>query len=71
VLDGESSYSTWAEGLSVPTEFKHGDEVEVALHPDLFANVQTDTNAGYYEIAHVKSGKKFRVPHKTSHWRFT
>jgi hypothetical protein len=26
-------------------------------------------NAGYYEVTHVNSGKKFKILHKTSEWR--
>jgi len=59
-----------AEGFSVPTEFKEGDDIDIVLHPDHPANIEMGNNRGFYEVIHLKSGKKFEVPHKTSEWRF-
>jgi hypothetical protein len=59
-----------ADGLSVPDDFKEGDEIDIDVHSDHPANLQMGMNGGYYEITHLKSGVKFQVPHKTSEWRF-
>jgi len=59
-----------AEGLTVPDEFKEGDEIDIQVHPDHPANIQMGMNSGYYEFTHLKSGVKFQVPHATSEWRF-
>ena len=59
-----------ADGLVVPPEFKEGDEIDIILHPDHPANIQMGMNSGYYEFIHLKLGVKFKVPHKTSEWRF-
>lgn len=58
-----------AEDVSVPSECKEGDEIDVDLHSD-YAGIASGANAGYYEVTHLNSGKKFRVLHKTSEWRF-
>jgi hypothetical protein len=60
-----------ADGLVVPPEFKEGDDIDIVLHPDHPANIAMGMNSGCYEVIHVKSGKKFEVPHKTSEWRLT
>ncbi|HEY3974934.1 MAG TPA: hypothetical protein VGM18_18145 [Candidatus Sulfotelmatobacter sp.] len=71
VLDGARELVfDLAEGLSVPSEFKEGDDIDIILHPDHPANISMGMNSGYYEIVHLKSGVKFEVPHKTSEWRF-
>lgn len=59
-----------ADGLSVPSEFKDGDDIDIVLHPDHPANIEMGKNNGFYELIHLKSGKTFEVPHKTSEWRF-
>lgn len=59
-----------AEGQSVPPEFKEGDEINVVVHSDHPASIAMGMNAGYYDITHVSSGKKIRVDHQTSSWRF-
>ena len=59
-----------AENVSVPPECKEGDEVDIEVHPDHPANISMGMNAGYYEVTHLKSRKKFKVLHKTSDWRF-
>jgi hypothetical protein len=60
-----------AEGLTLPPEFKEGDEINVIVHPDHPASIAMGMNAGYYEVTHVPSGKQVKVLHKTSEWRFT
>jgi hypothetical protein len=60
-----------AEGLTLPLEFKEGDEITVVLHSDHPASIAMGMNAGYYEVTHVPSGKQVKVLHKTSEWRFT
>jgi hypothetical protein len=59
-----------AEGLTLPPEFREGDEIEVAVHSDHPASIAMGMNAGYYEVTHVSSGKRIKVLHKTSEWRF-
>jgi hypothetical protein len=59
-----------ADGLSVPDDFKEGDEIDIDVHSDHPASLQMGMNSGYYEITHLESGVKFQVPHKTSEWRF-
>jgi hypothetical protein len=59
-----------AEGLVVPDEFNEGDEIDIDCHSDHPANVSMGMNSGHYEFTHLKSGKKFQVPHATSEWRF-
>jgi hypothetical protein len=59
-----------AEGQSVPPDFKEGDEIEVVVHPDHPAYIAMGMNAGYYDLTHIPSGKKMRVDHQTSSWRF-
>jgi hypothetical protein len=60
-----------ADGLIVPPGFKEGDDIDVILHADHPANIAMGMNSGCYEVIHLKSGKKFEVPHKTGEWRFT
>ena len=59
-----------AEGVSLPEECKAGDEIDVEVHSSHPANIAMGMNDGYYEVVHLKSGKKFRVAHETSEWRF-
>jgi hypothetical protein len=59
-----------ADGVSVPPEFKEDDEIGIDVHSDHPANIEMGMNAGFYEVTHLKSGKKFKVLHKTSDWRF-
>ena len=59
-----------AEGLSVPDEFKEGDDIDIINRPAHPAMTQMGMNHGRYEIVHLKSGAKFEVPHETSEWRF-
>lgn len=49
-----------AEGLTVPDEFKEGDEIDIQVHPDHPANIQMGMNSGYYEFTHLKSGVSSR-----------
>jgi hypothetical protein len=60
-----------AENQSVPQEFKEGDEITIDNRPDHPASVAMGMNAGHYEVTHLKSGKKLRVLHNTSSWRFS
>jgi hypothetical protein len=59
-----------ADGISVPPEFKEGDDIDIVVNPAHPAMIAMDMNTGFYEIVHLKSGVKFDVPHKTSEWRF-
>ncbi len=59
-----------SNGQSLPPEFKEGEEITVANHPDHPANLAMGMNSGYYEITHLRSGQKVEVFHKTSAWRF-
>jgi len=68
--DGRELVFDLDEGARVPEECKEGDDIDVAVHSDHPASLAMGMNAGYYEVTHVKSGKKFRVLHKTSDWRF-
>jgi hypothetical protein len=58
-----------ADGLSVPSEFIEGDEIDIHPHLDHPINIRMGLDSGYYEIVHLESGVKFRVPHSTSKWR--
>jgi hypothetical protein len=68
--DGEELVFDLAEGMTVPPEFKEGDEIDIILHSDLTAMLDVGVNKGYYEVIHLMSRTKFNVPHKTSEWRF-
>jgi hypothetical protein len=60
---------TLPEGVTVPQEFKQGDEVELGIsmaHPAL---IDMGHNTGYYEIKHVASGKVLRTFHKDDEWK--
>ena len=59
-----------AENVSVPSECREGDEIDVDVHSDHPASIAMGMNAGFYEVTHLSSGKKFKVLHKTSEWRF-
>src|SRR5215813_12888959 len=59
-----------ANELRVPDEFNEGDEIDIALRSAHPANLAMGMNDGYYEVTHLKSGVKFKVPHETSEWRF-
>jgi hypothetical protein len=59
-----------AQGQTVPFEFKEGDFLEVVNYPDHPANIEMGMNGGYYDIAHVQSGAKILIMHKTSGWKF-
>ncbi len=68
--DGREVVFDLAEGITVPSECKVGDEIVIDVHSDHPANTAMGMNAGYYEVTHVNSGKKFEILHKTSEWRF-
>ncbi len=59
-----------AKEVSVPSDFKEGDEVDIEVQSDHPANIAMGMNSGFYEVIHLKTGKKFKVLHKTSDWRF-
>ena len=54
----------------MPSECKEGDEIVIDVHSDHPANISMGMNAGYYEVTHINSGKKFNILHTTSEWRF-
>jgi hypothetical protein len=70
VLDGNKELVFHlADGLSVPPEFKEGDDINVNLRPDHPENIAMGMKSGYYKVTHLQSGKTFEVPHKTGEWR--
>jgi hypothetical protein len=60
-----------ADGMSVPPEFKEGDDIKIIVRSAHPAMIAMDMNTGFYEVIHLRSGVTFEVPHKTSEWRLT
>ena len=59
-----------ADGQTMPSTWKEGDEVDVALRPEHPAMLAVGINKGFYEVRHIPSGEKIKVMHDTSKWRF-
>jgi hypothetical protein len=71
LLNGKPRFAMALEdGQQVPAEFKVGDEVRIVNHPADPASVAMGHNYGYYEIAHVPSGKVLRIMHRVYAYMF-
>lgn len=60
---------TLPEDRAVPSEFKVDDPVELSITMSHPAEIALGHNRGYYEIAHVPSGKTLKTFHKDDEWK--
>jgi hypothetical protein len=58
------------DGQTVPPEFREGDEVQIANHPEEPVLLAMGfENNGFYEIKHVKSGATLRTMHRADMYK--
>jgi hypothetical protein len=58
------------ENQQIPPEFKEGDLIEIANHPDHpSVSAMGMESTGYYEITHLPTGTVFRTWHRADMYK--